>query len=163
MTENKAPQPAPSPIQPGMQIGVSAQYIKDLSFESPNVPQIFQPTTIAPELNLGVNVNTRPLAENTYEVVLLLKLEAKLELKTAFITELAYGGVFNLPAMPEEQLRMFLLVECPRILFPFARQVLANAVREGGFPHIMIHPIDFMALFQANKNSVGAMSTAGAA
>lgn len=163
MTENKANPPAPSPVQPGMQIGVNAQYIKDLSFESPNAPQIFQPTQVAPELNLGVNVNTRPLAESTYEVVLLLKLEAKVEGKTAFITELAYGGVFTLPAMPEEQLRMFLLVECPRILFPFARQVLANAVREGGFPHIMIHPIDFMSLFLANKNNVGAMSTAGAA
>src|SRR5580698_6732261 len=112
--------PAPSPQLTPMQIGVNAQYIKDLSFESPNAPQIFAPTQTPPELTMGVNVRTRPMAENTHEVLLMLRLEAKLVGKTAFIAELTYGGVFTLPAAPEEQLKLLLLIECPRLLFPFA-------------------------------------------
>ncbi len=157
------PPAPPAPGQAGLQIGVSAQYIKDLSFESPNVPQIFAPTQAAPEINMGVNVHTRGMGPNAYEVLLALKLETKLEGKTAFIAELTYGGVFMLPAMPEEQIKMLLLIECPRILFPFARQVLMNAVREGGFPHVMISPVDFGALYMANKDNVGTLVTAGAA
>lgn len=162
MTTND-PQTPPVTPPAGMQIGVSAQYIKDLSFESPNAPQVFAPTQTAPVINMGVNVHTRGVAEGAYEVLLALKLEAKIEDKTAFIAELSYGGVFTFPAMPEPQLKMFLLIECPRILFPFARQVLMNTVREGGFPHVMISPIDFAALYMANKNNVGTQTTAGAA
>jgi len=146
-----------------MQIAVGAQYVKDLSFESPNAPQVFAPTQSQPEINLGVNVHTRNLAERNFEVLLALRLEAKLDGKLAFIAELAYGGVFALPPMPEDQMRVMLLVECPRILFPFARQVLMSAVRDGGFPHIMVAPIDFGALYLANKDKIGSMPTAGAA
>jgi preprotein translocase subunit SecB len=159
-----------------MQIGIGPQYIKDLSFESPNVPQVFAPTQKAPEITLGVNVHTRPLKDAILkdpqggapqgaanEVLLSLKLEAKLEGKTAFIAELAYGGVFMFSPMPEEQMRALLLVECPRILFPFARQVLMNAVRDGGFPQVAINPIDFGALYLANKNNIGSMPAVGAA
>src|ERR1700754_3409857 len=97
MTQEQQP---PAPVQ----IGVNAQYIKDFSFESPNAPHIFAPNETPPELNMGVNVRTRPLAENAHEVLLLLRLEAKLGDKTAFLSELTYGGVFLLPAVPEEQL-----------------------------------------------------------
>ena len=156
-------QPAQNP-QPSLpQIGVSAQYIKDFSFESPNAPQIFAPTQSPPELNMGVNVRTRPMGEQTHEVLLMLKLEAKLSGKTAFIAELTYGGIFTLPALPEEQLKLLLLIECPRLLFPFARAIMADAIRDGGFPQILITPIDFEALYQANKNNVGTMTAAGAA
>jgi preprotein translocase subunit SecB len=155
----------PAPAQPsaGTPVTVAAQYVKDFSFESPNAPQIFTPTQIAPEITMGVNVHTRNMQGSNYEVLLALKLEAKLEGKTGFIAELVYGGVFVLPTMPEDQLRLFLLVEAPRLLFPFARGILANAVREGGFPHVMINPIDFMGLYLANKNNVGTMTAAGAA
>ncbi len=112
---------------------------------------------------MNVNVHTRALAASNYEVLLSIKLEAKIEDKTAFIAELAYGGVFVLPAMPEESLRFFLLVEAPRLLFPFARAILADAVRDGGFPPVMLNPIDFMGLYLANKENVGVMQTAGAA
>jgi preprotein translocase subunit SecB len=145
------------------QIGVKAQYIKDLSFESPNAPQIFAPDQSPPELNMGVNVRTRPMGENGHEVLLMLKLEARLSGKTAFIAELTYGGIFTLPALPEEQIKLLLLIECPRLLFPFARAILADAVRDGGFPQILITPIDFTMLYQANKNNVGTMTVAGAA
>jgi preprotein translocase subunit SecB len=162
---SNAPQP-PGPGEPqgqNLQIGIGAQYIKDLSFESPSAPQIFAPTQAAPSINMGVNVHSRGIGENTFEVVLALKMDAKLEGKTAFIAELSYGGVFMLPVLPEEQMKVFLLVEGPRLLFPFARAILSHAVREGGFPHVMITPIDFMALYAANKNNVGTMPTVGAA
>jgi preprotein translocase subunit SecB len=145
-----------------LQLGVSAQYIKDLSFESPAAPQIFAAPQTPPELNLGVNVRTRPLT-GAHEVILMLRLEAKIAGKPAFIAELSYGGVFVLPALEEERLKFVLLVECPRLLFPFARAILINVIREGGFPQILLAPVDFAALYQANKNHVGAMIAAGAA
>ena len=168
MTDTPPPAPAPAPT--GTPVTVTAQYIKDFSFESPNAPQIFAPVQSAPDITMGVNVHTRaltvagtPPGVTGSEVLLALKLEAKLEGKTGFIAELVYGGVFLLPAAPEEQQRLFLLVEAPRLLFPFARAILANAVREGGFPHVMISPIDFMGLYLANKDNVGTMPAAGAA
>jgi preprotein translocase subunit SecB len=144
-------------------VTVQAQYIKDFSFESPNAPHIFAPTQVGPEIQMGVNLQTRALSPNNYEVVLMLKLDAKLEGKTAFIAEMAYGGIFVLPQMPEEQMKLFLLVEAPRILFPFARSAMTNAIRDGGFPYMMIQPVDFMALYLANKNNVGTMPAVGAA
>jgi preprotein translocase subunit SecB len=145
-----------------IQLGVNAQYIKDLSFESPAAPQIFSSMQTPPELNLGVNVRTRPLT-GAHEVLLMLRLEAKLEGKPAFIAELTYGGVFVLPPVPEDQLKSLLLIECPRLLFPFARAILIDAVREGGFPQILLAPIDFATLYQANRENIGAMTAMGAA
>lgn len=156
-------QPDSQDVPASVPITVSAQYIKDLSFENPNAPQIFAPSQTAPQMEVGVNVQTRGIADSSYEVVLSLKLESVMGDKTMFIAELVYAGVFGLPAMPENQLRFFLLVECPRILFPFARSILANAVRDGGFPNIMINPIDFLGLYMANKDNVGTMAVAGAA
>jgi len=163
MTASPETATPPAPPPGSMPVTVTVQYIKDFSFESPNAPQIFAPTDKPPQLSMGVNIHTRVLAENNHEVLLALKLEAKLDGKTAFIAELIYGGVFVLPAMPEESMRFFLLVEAPRLLFPFARGILSGAVRDGGFPHVMINPIDFMGLYIANKNNVGAMPAAGAA
>ncbi|MDX2027353.1 MAG: protein-export chaperone SecB [Alphaproteobacteria bacterium] len=155
--------PATDAPAAGMPITVGAQYIKDFSFESPSVPQIFAPTQAQPQIEMGVNLQTRGLSPNNYEVLLMLKLDTKIEGKTAFIAELTYGGAFSLPPMPEEQLKLFLLVECPRILFPFARSIMTSAIREGGFPFVMINPVDFMALYVANKDNIGTMPAAGAA
>jgi preprotein translocase subunit SecB len=148
------PAPPPTSATPPLQIGVQIQYIKDFSFENPNAPQIFAPTQTPPEVHMSVHVNARRMADNaTHEVVLSLRLEAKVDGKTALIAELAYAGLFVLPPLPEEQTRLLVLVECPRLLFPFARSILSNAVREGGFPHILIHPIDFAALHSAGQNA----------
>lgn len=155
--------PAADTPQPGMPITVGAQYIKDFSFESPNAPQIFAPSQAQPQIEMGVNLQTRGVSPNTYEVLLMLKLDTRVEGKTAFIAELTYGGLFTLPVMPEDQLKMFLLVECPRILFPFARSIMMSAIRDGGFPFVMINPVDFMALYLANKDNIGTMPAAGAA
>ncbi len=145
-----------------LQVSINAQYIKDLSFENPNAPQVFSQTSTAPELNMGVNVQTRVLAENVYEVVLFLRLEAQIEGKAAFIAELAYGGAFTMPKMPEEHLKVFLLVEGPRMLFPFARNIMANAVRDGGFPQILINPIDFAAMYNAQQAQAAQMPAGNA-
>ena len=149
--------------QKPVQISLGAQYIKDLSFESPNAPQIFAAANAQPEINIGVNVHSRGLGDHGYEVMLAIKLEAKLSGKIAYIVELSYGGVFVVPAMPEEPLKLFLLTEAPRLLFPFARAIIADAVRDGGFAPMMLSPIDFMALYQSNKENVGTMQTQGAA
>jgi len=138
-------------------LGVQFQYIKDLSFESPNAPQIFATASGAPPaIEMGVNIATKRMEGGaTHEVVLMLKLDAKIAGKTALIAELAYAGLFALPpGLPEESQKRLLLIECPFLLFPFARAILANAVREGGFPQILIHPIDFAALYDANKDNI---------
>lgn len=141
----------PAPIQ----IAINTQYIKDFSFESPNAPHIFTPSAAAPEVNVGVNVQTNTVGNNAFEVTLMIKIEAKVDSKTAFITELAYAGVVSVPSLDEEQLKFVLLVEVPRILFPFARGILATAIRDGGFPQLLLNPIDFGALYQAQASQMG--------
>lgn len=161
MTDETAPNPDQKSTN--ISIGIGAQYIKDFSFESPNTPHIFNEMQNQPRMGLDVNVLSRGLGGGTFESVLKIKLESKLGEKTAFIAELAYGGLFSLPELPEEQIKMFLLVEAPRLLFPFARAIISNAVREAGFPVIALQPIDFMALYAAQKDNVGTMTPSGAA
>jgi preprotein translocase subunit SecB len=161
MTDETPRPPASQPVN--IQIGMGAQYIKDFSFESPHAPQIFNDLATQPQMALDVNVLSRGFGNGMFEAVLKIKLESKLADKTAFIAELAYAGLFTLPELPEEQIKLFLLVEAPRLLFPFARAIIANAVREGGFPNVALQPIDFMSLYAAQRNSVGVMTTEGAA
>jgi preprotein translocase subunit SecB len=145
MTDPAPAEAAASPVQ----VTVHSQYIKDFSFESPNAPQVFGEMAKPPALEMTVNVLTRQVGENASEVTLLLKLEATVEGKKAFIAELAYAGVFALPPLPANQLQYILLVEGPRLLFPFARNIIAGAVRDGGFPQLLIAPMDFAAMYQA--------------
>ena len=152
-----------APQAPGIPVMVTAQYIKDLSFENPNAPQIFAPSAAQPEIAMNVNIQTRAIQQNVFEVMLILKIEARLQGAVAFISELSYGGTFSMPEMPEEQLRVFLLVEAPRLLFPFARGILMSAIRDGGFPQVIVNPVDFYSLYLANKDKIGAMPVAGAA
>jgi len=151
MTEEQEPH---AEIAAPLQVAVHAQYIRDLSFESPSAPHIFSQIKEPPVLSMGVNVQTRPLDAKTHEVLLLIKMEAKAGDTTAFLAELAYGGIFGLPAMPDEHAKVFLLVEAPRLLFPFARAILAEAVRDAGFPPVLINPIDFGALYLQQQNAM---------
>ncbi|MBI1272988.1 MAG: protein-export chaperone SecB [Alphaproteobacteria bacterium] len=134
------------------QMTVNAQYMKDFSFESPSAPRIFgeQPNA-EPRVEVNVNVTSQPLAENVYEVALRLKTESKIGDKTAFICDLTYACIATMPAMAEPQLRAALMVECPRLLFPFARAIIADAVREGGFPPLMLAPVDFAGMLRQNE------------
>ena len=130
-------------------IQVNAQYIKDLSFEVPGAPHIFADMAgNAPELSVRVDLNAVPLGGNVFEVTLILAAEAKLAGKVAFIVELSYAGLFQIN-VPEEHLQPVLLIEAPRLLFPFARNIIATATSEGGLPPLMLQPIDFATLYRA--------------
>ncbi len=128
-------------------LNILAQYIKDLSFENPGAPQSLQAREKPPEININVNVNANPLAENDYDVLLTLSASAKTDGKTLFQVELVYGGVFRVAGFPQEHMLPVLFIECPRLLFPFARQIIADATRNGGFPPLLVDPIDFGQMF----------------
>lgn len=128
-------------------INILAQYIKDLSFENPGAPRSLQSRDKVPAININVNVNANPLSESDFDVVLSLNAEAKDGDKTVFAAELVYGGVFRVKGFPQEHMLPVLFIECPRLLFPFARQIISDATRNGGFPPLMIDPIDFAQMF----------------
>ena len=132
--------------QPTLQ--VLGQYIKDLSFENPNAPRSLAPTSQQPEINININVEANPLAEPDIEVMLKIEGKAQLQGSILFNFELAYGGVFRIQNVPQENVRPMVLIECPRLLFPFARDIIAKAVRDGGFPPLLLQPVDFVALYQ---------------
>ena len=127
---------------------ILAQYVKDFSFENPGAPRSLQARDKAPAINISVNVNANPLAESDFDVLLSLNAEAKDGDKVLFNAELAYGGVFRITGFPQEHMLPVLFIECPRLLFPFARQIIADATRNGGFPPLMLDPIDFAQMFQ---------------
>ena len=130
-------------------LNVLAQYIKDLSFENPNAPRSLQNQgSKSPGININVNVNANPLSEQEFDVVLTLNTKAELEGKTLFNVELVYGGIFRVAGFPQEHMLPILFIECPRLLFPFARQIVADATRNGGFPPLLVDPIDFAQMFQ---------------
>jgi preprotein translocase subunit SecB len=128
------------------QVGVLSQYVKDLSFENPNAPAIYQ-VQGQPKLDVQFNIGATTVGEDVHEVVLKVEARADVEGQALYLIELSYAGLFGLRNIPEEHLQPFLLAEAPRILFPFARRVLADAVRDGGFPPLMLEPIDFGALY----------------
>ncbi|MUO81390.1 protein-export chaperone SecB [Agrobacterium vitis] len=128
-------------------LNILAQYIKDLSFENPGAPRSLQARDKAPSININVNVNANPLSDNDFDVVLSLTAEARDDDKVVFAAELVYGGVFRITGFPQEHMLPVLFIECPRLLFPFARQIIADATRNGGFPPLMIDPIDFAQMF----------------
>ncbi|MDF1776443.1 MAG: protein-export chaperone SecB [Rhizobiaceae bacterium] len=128
-------------------LNVLAQYIKDLSFENPNAPQSLTQRESGPAISINVNVNANPLTGTDYDVVLTLNAEAKDGDKVVFNIELVYGGVFRIEGFPQEHMLPLLFIECPRLLFPFARQIVSDSTRNGGFPPLMIDPIDFAQMF----------------
>ena len=138
------------PPQPGTQpsMRILGQYLKDLSFENPNAPQALAPQQSQPDINIAVNVNARNLAPTDFEVELHLDAKATSEGKVIFASELLFAGVFRMENFPANMLHAAVLIECPRMLFPFARQILADATRNGGFPPLMLDPIDFAGMYQ---------------
>jgi preprotein translocase subunit SecB len=135
---------------------INMQYVKDLSFENPRAPQVFTSNQSAPQVQVNVDVGARQVGENVYEITLVLNAEAKAGDDTVFVVELTYAGIFTVPPLPQEQLRPLLLIECPRLLFPFARAIVAEATRDGGFPPLMINPIDFAALYRRQAEAAAA-------
>jgi len=127
---------------------IRTQYIKDLSFENPRAPQTFAQDQPRPEITVRIDVRAQRLDGDRQEVALHLNVEAKSGEETAFVCELTYAGVFELMNIPQQSLQAILLIECPRLLFPFARRVIADCTRDGGFPPLMIDPVDFAALYR---------------
>lgn len=137
-------------------LSVLAQYIKDFSFESPNAPNSLRPREKAPDIQININVNPTPLSETDFEVELKLEARAVDGDEVLFNVELDYAGIFRIQGIPQEALQPIVLVECPRILFPFARQIIADATRNGNFPPLMIDPVDFAQLYQAKMAEISA-------
>ena len=138
------------PDQKGAQpsIGVLGQYVKDFSFENPNAPRSLMALTGQPSVNIQFNVNATPLSATDHEVELRVEGKAEHEQMVLFNIELVYAGIFRLGNVPEEIVQQIILIECPRLLFPFARNIVAGAIRDGGFPPLMIDPVDFAALYR---------------
>jgi preprotein translocase subunit SecB len=129
-------------------LNILAQYVKDLSFENPGAPNSLRARDRAPGININVNVGANPLSEKEFDVNLTLNAKASFEKDVLFNVELVYGGVFRIDGFPQEHMLPLLFIECPRLLFPFARQIIAEATRNGGFPPLMLDPIDFAQMFQ---------------
>jgi preprotein translocase subunit SecB len=154
-----ADQSAPVEDKPG--IHVLGQYVKDLSFENPHAPASMRPGEKAPKLDVNVNVNARPQASETnFEVEVKLEAKASRGDETLFIVEVTYAGLFQIQNVPKEHMQPILLVECPRLLFPFARQVVADATRHGGFPPLMIDPVDFAGLYRRRMSELSVQQAA---
>lgn len=131
-----------------MPLLVNTQYIKDLSFELPNAPDVFRRLTQQPQIQVNVNVQARHLAGEAYEVSLTMNADAKIGEEALFIVELVYAGIFTVQGVAEVSLKPLLLIEAPRMLFPFARAVISSLTREGGLPPMLIQPIDFADLYR---------------
>jgi preprotein translocase subunit SecB len=147
--------PAPAPANAGqpIPITINAQYIKDLSFENPNAPQSLLPSQEQPQLDVQIDVQTRTGPEDTFEVTLHIKADAKVGATRAFLIELSYAGIATLKGIPNDLLQPVLLIEIPRLLFPFARNILADVTRDGGFAPLMLNPIDFADLYRRHMTS----------
>jgi preprotein translocase subunit SecB len=147
--------PAEEPImnvQP--QLNVVAQYIKDLSFENPNAPRSLSSGGQQPQISIQIKVDAAPLSDTDVEVSLKLEGNAEIGGSTMFAFDLTYSGVFRIRNVPEESMNALVLIECPRLLFPFAREIVANTVRNGGFPPLLLDPVDFVGLYRQRMSQV---------
>ena len=132
------------------QISVHAQYVKDLSFESPAAPDCFVKALGQPDVQIGVNVASKRVNETLFEVELRLEATAKVEKKILFVTELSYAGLMSATNISNEEIQPLMMIEGPRLLFPFARAIMSGVTRDGGFLPLNLNPIDFIALYQNN-------------
>ena len=148
-TTNSGEAPKPAEASPAHQLIIRAQYLKDLSFESPRAPQtLLIQQQQQPEVNLSVDVKARNLGPETFEVVLTVGAEARQGEEPVFLIEISYGSVVTLQNAPPELVPLLVFVETPRLVFPFARAIIANATRDGGFPPLLVNPIDFAELLR---------------
>lgn len=131
---------------------VRAQYLKDLSFENPHAPQSLLASEARPSIDVGVDLRAQKLQDDLYEVTLHLSARASTAEASLFLAEIAYAGIFFASGVPEDRLEPVLLVDCPFILFPFARRIIADVTRDGGFPPLLLDPVDFHQLYLKNRD-----------
>jgi preprotein translocase subunit SecB len=160
---NGAPTAGVDPQSAGGQpsMAILLQYVKDLSFENPHSPSSLDPEKGPPAVELGVNVQARAGEENNFEVEIRINAKASHGENTAFVVELVYAGLFQLVNFPQETLERMCLIECPRILFPFARRIIADTTRDGGFSPLLLDPIDFATLYNNHKTEQAAQQPVG--
>ena len=153
-------EPAPAAPQGQQQPGIHVlgQYIKDLSFENPGAPRSLRQSDKQTQLEVNVNVNAKPQSQSDFEIELKIDARAVRGDETLFIVDVTYAGLFQLRGVPPEHVQPLVLIECPRLLFPFARQIVADATRQGGFPPLMIDPVDFTALYRRRMQEAGAQA-----
>ena len=132
----------------GPMLQVLAQYTKDASFENPNAPESLRTGQDAPAISINIEIGRQMLSDDTVEVVLMLKADARRGDQISFIAELEYAGLFTFRGANVEDIQPLILIECPRLLFPFARQIMADMTQNGGFPPIMLEPPDFVGMFR---------------
>ena len=137
-----------SETQQAPMLSVLAQYTKDQSFENPNAPDSLRSGLSAPEIQINIEIGRQMLEGDNIEVTLMLKAEAKRDDKIAFIAELEYAGLFAFAGVSAEEIQPLIMIECPRLLFPFSRQIMAEMTQNGGFPPIMLEPPDFAGMFR---------------
>lgn len=158
-----APEPAPTPEDQAPRIRVLAQYVKDLSFENPGAPNTLRSGVAGPQIELALDVGARRREDGYFEVELRIKAEAKHDDKVSFIIELLYAGLFQFDNAADDLLDQLVLIEAPRMLFPFARRIVADTTRDGGYPPLQLDPIDFTGLYlsQRQKQSEGLAGPVG--
>jgi preprotein translocase subunit SecB len=136
------------------QLNVAAQYIKDLSFENPNAPKSLSPGASPPQISVQINVDAKPMSDTDVEVSLKIEGKAEMTGTVMFRFELDFAGVFRIQNVPQESMNPIVLIECPRLLFPFAREIIASTVRSGGFPPLLLDPVDFAGLYRQKMNEL---------
>ena len=144
-------------------LNIIGQYIRDLSFENPDAPASIMGAAAAPAFNVGINVAVKKQTDEVYAVELTLTAKAEREGNVLFNVELIYGGLFKIVNIPENQMAPALMIECPRLIFPFARQVLANVTQSGGFPPLLMEPVDFAGIYRQNLNRMAEAAQQGGA
>lgn len=130
---------------------IKGQYVKDISFESPNAPQSLMANNYAPKIEVNVELKAQKLQENIYETTLHITARASNEANALFLADLSYAGIFEISNIPPEHVEPLIMIDCPFVLFPFARRVISDLTRDGGFPPLMLDPIDFHSLYMQNK------------
>ncbi len=145
--------PAEGPL-----LQILAQYTKDASFENPNAPDSLRSGQDAPAIDLNVEVKGTPMDDNTAEVTIMVSARAQRGDAVAFICELEYSGLFAFANVPADQIQALILIECPRILFPFARKIIADMTQDGGFPPLLLEPLDFAALYRQQNGGSQAVN-----
>jgi preprotein translocase subunit SecB len=153
---NGQPPEAAAGAAQGQQLIINAQYIKDLSFENPRAPQSLMQQAAPPSVEINIDVKAQGIGPDAYEVVLTLKASANVQNETLFLVELSYGAIATVRNVPQQLMPQVVLVETPRLMFPFARNIIAETTRDGGFPPLMINPVDFAELLRRNQAAGGA-------
>ena len=154
-----------APEAPQVKMSILAQFVRDMSFENALAQKGLQSSDVSPEIQVQVSLDARKrAAEHQYEVTTKFRISSKNKTDdaTLYLLELDYAGIFHVEGIPDEHLHAFLLIECPRMLFPYVRRIVSDVTRDGGFPPFMLEPVDFAALYRQQMQRVAAEAPARA-